>query len=635
MKNIETQTRRTVFRIFLITQVLVPLVNVVLYERRNGYPTWPIFCHVVLVVLGYLALLGAAVLPSCSHAVRARRGTRYLLPMAWGSLTVVLYFSYLLAWLGRQLGMNATPAMVAPYVRHPSWILGVLPIPLTLYWGILVVIPLALLTAYVVAAPAFGASLLRLLAWLRRGRRARPDATQRLALATALPVLLLVAGFDLYPWPYGRTPDALFGDPIFRAMNDDKVGLPMRNPGQAQWLVSGPVACQQGILPISDSGGAATEVAKRTYAVPAAFKKKNVILIVIDACRADHLGVMGYVRDTTPFLDSLRQSGGLHTVRAFYSTSCCTFGGVMSLLRAQNWFKMSPRAFALQDVLKRVGYRVHFVLGGDLSTFQGIKPFFGDSLDSFSDGLSPGRHFGINDDRGVLEACQNLAPSDGTPSFFYFHLMSVHPLGLRLPQNVRYWPAEVFPEREKYRNNYDNGVLQADGNIRELFSMLRQKGYLQNSLVVITGDHGDSMGERGVYGHTQNLYAEEVSPPLLIYDPDPVPYRNLDLARQIDVAPTILDRLGLPIPTSWDGHSLLRDEIPRFSYLSLANFYAVVDHSPARTLKYIYDDRRKTEEVYDDTTDPGEHQNIIQTTEAHELDELRSAVGAFSVYPRK
>ena len=239
----------------------------------------------------------------------------------------------------------------------------------------------------------------------------------------------------------------------------------------------------------------------------------------------------------------------------------------------------------------------------------------------------------MNDDRVVFEAFDGVGPADGTPTFFYFHFMSVHPLGPRLPANVRYKPASIKKEPGYYLNNYDNGVIQADAYLRDLFTQLEQKGYLQNSVVVITGDHGESLGERGVYGPTFNLYPEETTPPLLVYDPDPVEYPGLDFARQIDVAPTILDRLGLPIPASWDGRSLLRHDPARFSYLRIADTYGVVEHSPERTLKYIYDARTRKEELYDETRDPRDLKDIFPFADGQEIQTLRDALGAGSIHP--
>ena len=211
--------------------------------------------------------------------------------------------------------------------------------------------------------------------------------------------------------------------------------------------------------------------------------------------------------------------------------------------------------------------------------------------------------------------------------------MSVHALGPRLPANVRYKPASIKKEPGYYLNNYDNGVIQADAYLRDLFTQLEQKGYLQNSVVVITGDHGESLGERGLYGHTFNLYPEETTPPLLVYDPDPVEYPGLDFARQIDVAPTILDRLGLPIPASWDGRSLLRHDPARFSYLRIADTYGVVEHSPERTLKYIYDARTRKEELYDETRDPHDLKDIFPFADGQEIQTLRDALWAGSIHP--
>ncbi len=303
------------------------------------------------------------------------------------------------------------------------------------------------------------------------------------------------------------------------------------------------------------------------------------------------------------------------------------------MLRARHWFKMTLHGFALQDVLKRAGYQSHFLLTGDFTYFCDLKSFYGPNVDSFSDGLDRSRHYGLNDDRGMFESFGQLAPYDGTPSFLFLHLMSAHSLGLRMSSYAVYTPANGQRDPVNYGNGYDNGIRQADSNIYEIFKELKRKGYLQNSIVVITGDHGESLGERGAYGHGHNLYSEEVQPPLLIYDPEPVAYGNLDFARQVDIAPTILDRLGLPIPPGWDGRSLLRADEPRLAYLRYGDTYAVVNHVPGRTLKYIYDARAGTEEVFDDTQDPREQRNIIDATDPQQVEEMRRAILAFAPHP--
>ena len=602
---------RTVFGLLVAVQLLIPLTNAVCFQRRYQYPLRMVGYHLLVVGLAYSSLFGGSTLVATVRPGRWRTTAAAVLSLGWGLVSVALFFGYVLAWGGRQgAGTNLTPSMLVPYLVHPATAMGILQISPLMFWGILVGIPAAILAVYAAAVPAFSLVLLRASAWVRLYAPTilRPERPRRV-LAGVFACIL--AGLTTW-WsvPPLDSLTRLLGDPILGTLVYENASLPI------------------------DASSAAGDHARTVYRSPPRFQRKNVILIVLDACRADHLGVEGYGRDTTPFLSSLRAAGRLHVVHSFYSASCCTFGGILTLLRSQDWFKMSPRAFALQDVLKRSGYRVHFLLSGDQSGFLHLKSYYGQNLDTFSDGTDPSRHCTLNDDRGMFESFNAVPSSNGTPTFFYFHLMSSHGLGTKLTCNLRFQPSADPTVASQRINSYDNGVYQADRNIRELFHRLELKGYLQNSLVVITGDHGESLGERSFWGHAHNLYSEEVTPPLLIYDPDhTVSYRNLELARQVDVAPTILDRLGLPTPASWDGRSLLRDGPPRFSYLRFADTYAVIDHTPDRTLKYIYDDRTKKEEIYYLDADPHDHTDVFSEVVPGEVGELRQAVGRFSVFP--
>ncbi len=613
MKNIRRRRDQAVFWLFLAAQWLLPFVSILLFQRRFDYGIPVIFYHLLIIESAYALLLGVASLAGTVRWLRGRRATRYLLPLVWGVFTIGLYYTYLLAWGGRLgTGMNMRFTWVAPYVLHPSEAISTFGISPFRFWGVLAGVPLAILAVHAAAARPLAAVEMRWLMWLRRWRQGTPHAGWYLGGAIAL-VVLATAGLAAAATAEGTAAHPkylLFGDPVFVSLFKENCTMPLA-----------------GVDSTDDALGQA-------YTAPTQFHKKNVILIVVDACRADHLGLLGYGRDTTPFLDALKNSGRLRIVHSYYSASCCTYGGVLTMLRSRQWFKMTLHGFALQDVLKRSGYQVHFLMSGDLSKFCDMQSFYGPSLDSFSDGLDKGRHFGLNDDRGMFESFGQLAPYNGTPSFLYLHLMSVHSLGLRLASSGKYMPYGGPMNPETFGNNYDNGVLQADHNIYEIFAELKRKGYLQNSVVIITGDHGESVGERGAYGHGHNLYSEEVNPPLLIYDPEPVAYHNLEFASQVDLAPTILDRLGLPIPPGWDGRSLLREDVPRFAYLRYGDTYAVVDHAPGHnTLKYIYDARKETEEVYDDNQDPREQTNIIATTDAKELEAMRKAILAFAPHP--
>jgi arylsulfatase A-like enzyme len=227
------------------------------------------------------------------------------------------------------------------------------------------------------------------------------------------------------------------------------------------------------------------------------------------------------------------------------------------------------------------------------------------------------------------------------PSFFYFHLMSVHILGNKEDRYRVYKPAvaklnmqNMFRreyDRASVINSYDNGVLQADDTIRRLFDVLDRKGYLDNSVVLILADHGEALAERadGMYGHVNWLYQELITIPMLIYDESPVEYRGLAYANQLDVAPTIVDRLGLPIPESWEGVSLLQEAKPRqtIHQTKLTNpCFAVVDYTQAQIWKYMQCTASGNEELYDLTSDPKERFSLMWKGDAVPADKYRTAL---------
>lgn len=357
--------------------------------------------------------------------------------------------------------------------------------------------------------------------------------------------------------------------------------------------------------------------------VPTAHRK-HVILIIVDSLRADRMHAYGYARPTTPFLSRLVESGRMKKVDAAFSTCSESFCGITSTLTGREFRDISARTYQLQDVLRDEGYRTWFLLSGNHTAWNGLPYFYHADEGTLFDGTRTERYT-MDDDRLLLEGLERVPPaSPQQPSFFYFHLMSTHYLGVQFAESHVFTRANdvVNPGLEPYKildqlnkpDRYDDKVRQADGVIRQLFDALNAKHYLDDAVVVITGDHGEGLGERH-WAHGWNLYDEDIRIPLLLYDAPAVRYPDLSFATQVDIAPTILDRLGLPVPSSWEGQSLLSPSPTRVTCHQtyfVPNRFAVIYRRPGTLFKFIATPQYGQEELYDLVNDRGEVHNLIQ-----------------------
>jgi len=351
--------------------------------------------------------------------------------------------------------------------------------------------------------------------------------------------------------------------------------------------------------------------------------RKNVVLIIVDSLRADRMQVYGYPRPTTPFLSQLVQAGGMKKVEAAFSTCSESFCGITSTLAGREFRNISARTFQLQDVLRDEGYQTWYLLSGNHSAWNGLSSFYRASDGTFFDGSQTERYT-MDDDRLVLEGLERVPPaSPDQPAFFYIHLMSPHYLGVQFTESHVFTRPDdaVSPGREPYKileqlnkpDRYDDKVRQADDIIRQLFDALSAKRYLEEAVVVVTGDHGEGLGERH-WAHGWHLYNEDIRIPMLLYDAPAASYPDLSFAAQVDVAPTILDRLGLPIPDSWEGQSLLEPTRTRFTYHQtyfVPNRFAVLYRDDQALFKFIATPQYGKEELYDLTRDRGEARNLV------------------------
>jgi glucan phosphoethanolaminetransferase (alkaline phosphatase superfamily) len=388
------------------------------------------------------------------------------------------------------------------------------------------------------------------------------------------------------------------------------------------------------VNPVIASRMAETERAARAAYSPVSGAHRNVIVIVVDALRPDHMQLYGYGRQTTPNLMWISHEQPTLIIKDTHASCGDTICSLYSLFSSRFPREFSLEPFTLQEVLRRNGYRIHLVLSGDHTYFHTLKKMYG-RVDTFYDGTQAHGYF-INDDRLIIDHVAAMPDWDGVPTMFQFHLMSAHILRRNDVVPGRFQPAVRYALKQGHDtgaagqpldtavNFYDNGVVGADSIISSLLDTLRIKGYLKDSLVVITADHGESLGEHGLFHHANSVREELLRVPLVLvaygYRPN-WPAQVRDVPSEVDIGPTILTELGLPIPQSWSGRALQNDSSPDFSWFDEQQFAGLIDHRDPRNLwKYWIDTKSGEDHVFNLSSDP------------HEEHEARGAVPLGQLY---
>lgn len=200
------------------------------------------------------------------------------------------------------------------------------------------------------------------------------------------------------------------------------------------------------------------------------------------------------------------------------------------------------------------------------------------------------------------------------------------------------WAAECFPaavrgnpEKEREFRLYLKALWRLDRLLGELVEELEALGLAEETLIAVTGDHGEAFGEHGLFGHGKTLFEEEVRVPLLLICPRlaPLGTRNRVVGSHVDLWATLTDLCGLPADPRWQGRSLVRgDGESRRAYFSRQNHAIGVREG---RFKYIWDLREGRHLLYDLEDDPAERRNL-----AHQRPELCAAqhrrVAAWTAY---
>jgi glucan phosphoethanolaminetransferase (alkaline phosphatase superfamily) len=391
----------------------------------------------------------------------------------------------------------------------------------------------------------------------------------------------------------------------------------------------------------SGSARAAAEADRATYEPAAAPTRRNVVLVVADALRADRLSVYGYGRQTTPFLDEQMKLGRMQVAERMAAVCAESSCGLLAIARSKYLHEFSSSDFSLYEVLQRNGWTVRLVLSGDHTNFYGLRAAYG-RVDSYADGATAGSGYSMNDDRLVLRQLADLPDWEGKPSFIQLHLMSSHPLGVRHDEYKAFLPASPYVVKGQLRwagsrgpieeasNFYDNGVVQTDAMLRRALALLESKGYLKDALVILTGDHGEMLGERGDFGHAKGVDETVLRVPFVMLHYGHRPARAIaarQKASQVDIAPTILAELAIPQPRTWQGRAMAEAGADRLVFFQQGWEVGLYDfRASGQRYKYVRNARTGVERVFDPVQDPYGTMDLAGTVARGQLTEWRLEV---------
>lgn len=381
----------------------------------------------------------------------------------------------------------------------------------------------------------------------------------------------------------------------------------------------------------------AEEESRTSYQKSSNFENRNIILFIGDALRSDHMGIYGYRRNTTPKLLEASKKHQTLIVKGMRSTCAESTCGILSIISSRP-LRFTPRTpITIHQALHINGYRTILILSGDHTNFYGLKKLYG-PVDEYYDATSTIRY--TNDDKAVIERARQLPDFDeNRPVIIHFHLMSAHGLGVRTQEKIQYQPSSSYykwssytqrstptkEEIEEAQNYYDNGVLQLDDTISELTAILKEKGYLKNAVVAITGDHGEMLGEHSHFGHQRTVEEGVLTIPFIIqrYGYKDRAFGNWQTTSQTDIAPTLLEELKLSSPSVWQGTALQKTAAPRITYFQQESQSGIYWNLTGDTIKYWKNEKTQEEFSYKIDNDKEEKENLIESTPTYLLDKWR------------
>lgn len=368
-------------------------------------------------------------------------------------------------------------------------------------------------------------------------------------------------------------------------------------------------------------------------------RELNVVLITIDTLRADHLGCYGYKDIKTPNIDGLAADGArferaFSVVPVTLPSHSSMLTGTYPMFSGMHDFsanKLSPLQPTLASVLKQAGYQTGAVIAAAvLDSRFGLNQGFDFYYDHFDFSRLDEANLDEMERPGnvVADVTLNWLEKDWLEKdrlvknsqkkfFLWMHLYDPH---------YPYHPPEPY-SKEYASHLYDGEIAFADEQVGRLLRFLKDKGLYQNTVIVLAGDHGESLGEHGEKTHGFFIYNATMHVPLIIRLPGSGARVISDSVSLVDIMPTILSAVGEEVPSQVQGRNLLpalraekggRSDQERVlygeTYLPRLHFNWSELRASENT-KYHFIDAPKPE-LYDVVKDPGETHNLFAEKKA-------------------
>ncbi len=378
---------------------------------------------------------------------------------------------------------------------------------------------------------------------------------------------------------------------------------------------------------------------------------KNVVFVMIDTLRQDHMGYAGYEHDTTPNIDKLAADAVVFNDA--YATSPHTprtvppvfFGRYASnldwILPNANFPRLTENNTSMYEVKQDHGWHnisktSHFYFRERRGVNQGFQVWDNDGhkeLEDSHDDIATPRIW--NRLEPTLEDLGEQHQSDDADPFSIFvHFFDPH---------ARYNHHDEFPfdrgntHRENLIADYDSEIAHADHYVGKIIDTLKEQDLYDDTIFVITSDHGEAFDEHGYYFHGQTLYNTVLNVPKLIRVPGWFDHEVDGPVSVIDIAPTLLDLLDLPIPDEYEGEALTDVLLGRAApaerpiFGELLPYTAFEEHHRAVVYgdyKLIVDFTHGIEELYNVAEDPLE-QNDLSGEKPEKHAKLREMLDEF------